>query len=454
MAAGAGGVQESSAGTGSPGRSGMRALRLLAFGVLSAGLLWAIATHSLVAALVEIAPSRALSIRADDPAALMALADRALAQERERRSSGASSPLLSAPASDIEVALRRERHDQIRGWAVTVLAQEPANARALAILGELAHQAGADDAARTFFTASARRSLREAVALGWLIDDAVKRQDWLSAVRYVDAMMLYHSQARTPLLPLLAHLAQTPESASAVRDAIVASSELRRDFIPRLPSAVADVRVPLEFLLALKETSKPPTAAELRHYLTFLLDRKYYDLAYYAWLQFLTPEQLASVGPLFNGSFESPLMGLPFDWMLARDKRADVAIERRSDRPSEHALVIRFGRGRAELDYIGQIMRLQPGQHRVEGMALSDVQGPRGMRWRVRCLGGPATPIAESAMLGGRIASWTTFAFDVSVPETGCAAQELRLVLDARTPSEQLVSGMISFDEMVVRRVP
>ncbi len=447
-------MQESSAVTRSSGRSERRALRLLAFGILGAGLLWAIATHSLVAALAEIDPLRALSIRANDPAALMALADRSMELERERRSLRASGTPLSAPASDIEVALRHERHDQLRRWAGAILAQEPLNARALAILGDLAREAGADDAARTFFSASARRSMRETVVLGWLIDDAVKRQDWLLAVRHIDTMMHYYWQARMSLMPLLAQLVQTPEAASAVRDAVAATSEWRRDFVPRLPNAVADVRVPLEFLLSLKETPKPPTVVELSVYLNFLLHRKFYDLAYYAWLQFLTPEQLASVGPLFNGSFEISLSGLPFDWMPARDKGADVAIERRADRPSEHALVIRFGQGRAELDYIGQIMRLQPGPHRIEGMAMGDVQGPRGMRWRVRCLGGSETPIAESAMLGGRIASWTDFAFDISVPAAGCAAQELRLVLDARTPSEQLVSGMISFDEMTVRRVP
>ncbi len=454
MVAGVEGVQESSAATGPPGRSGTRALRLLAFGILGVGLLWAIATHSLVAALAEIDPLRALSIRANDPAALMALSDRAMEQEREGRSSRASGARPSAPVSDIDVALRRERQDQLGRWAGTILAQEPLNARALAVLGDLAREAGADDSARTFFSASARRSMRETVVLGWLIDDAVKRQDWPLAARHIDTMMRYYWQAITPLTPLLAKLLQNREAAPAVVEVVAAGPEWRRQFIPRLPTAVADARVPLEFLLSLKETSNPPTAAELHFYLYFLLERKFYDLAYYAWLQFLTPEQLASLGLLFNGSFESPPTGLPFDWMPVRDKGADVTIERRADRPSEYALAIRFGRGRAELDYIGQIMRLQPGSHRVEGMAMGDVQGPRGMRWRVKCLGGPATPLAESAMIGGRIASWTAFAFDVSVPETGCAAQELRLVLDARTPSEQLVSGMIWFDEMSVRRVP
>jgi hypothetical protein len=57
-------------------------------------------------------------------------------------------------------------------------------------------------------------------------------------------------------------------------------------------------------------------------------------------------------------------------------------------------------------------------------------------------------------MIGGRIASWTPFSFEVTVPAADCAAQSLRLVLDARTPSERLVAGSMSFDNLSVDRAP
>ena len=43
------------------------------------------------------------------------------------------------------------------------------------------------------------------------------------------------------------------------------------------------------YLLSLKATPTPPTADELDGYLTYLVDHKFYNLAYYAWLQFLLP---------------------------------------------------------------------------------------------------------------------------------------------------------------------
>ncbi len=70
------------------------------------------------------------------------------------------------------------------------------------------------------------------------------------------------------------------------------------------------------------------------------------------------------------------------------------------------------------------------------------------------CLGEQARQIGESEMILGEIKDWTTFSFAVSVPDAGCAAQRLSLILDARTPSERLVSGSIWFDELSIRREP
>jgi hypothetical protein len=432
-----------------------RRLRLLVVGVLGAGLIWAIATHSLVAALVESRPQWALAIKPDDPGALMALAERAIERERARAARLAKSAPNAADDADIDNAPNPGLDDDLRRWATAAVAQEPGNARALAILGDLARRGGDEGTAATLLDASARHSMREPLALGWQIEKALKRRDWQEVARYTDAMLRYYREAFAPLSPLLAQLLQDAEAAPAVKDLLATAPPWRKDFLPVLLEATADPRAPLDLLLSLKATPHPPTVQELRQYLAFLIKNQFFDLAYYAWLQFLPPQQLARAGMIFNGGFETRPSGLQFDWEFERARSSGASIERRGDRASERVLVIRLGPGRAEIDYISQVIRLQPGHYRVKGSALGNVQGVRGMRWRVRCLGAQHQQIAESEMLVGRIAQWTEFFFDVNVPSSpACIAQELRLVLDARTPSEQLASGNIFFDDLSVSRVP
>jgi hypothetical protein len=51
-------------------------------------------------------------------------------------------------------------------------------------------------------------------------------------------------------------------------------------------------------------------------------------------------------------------------------------------------------------------------------------------------------------MMLGIAPIWTAFSVKLTVPDTGCPAQELRLVLAARSASEQLVSGTIWYDDL------
>lgn len=446
-----------------------RIARSVVFALLATGLIWALVTHSLVAALVRIDPSYALSVRSDDPAALLVLADRSIDASRRiqastattvrfrfRSPSGAPAPMTGAGKGDAPSAadddMGRRNIEDVRRWASAILAQEPGHSRALAILGDLKRDAGEEEQAGTLLRASARRSLREPVPHAWAINEAIQQKDWSLAMRHADVLMRMHAQSIKPLTPLIAQFAEAREASSIVKDALTDAPPWRTPFLNEMLNAVTDVRTPLELLLALKETAAPPTAPELRGYLDFLIQKRFFDLAYYTWLQFLTPQELATVGPLFNGGFEARPSGQPFDWVLPTGGTAAVSIASAPDRPFTRALVVHFGQGRVELNAVSQLLRLSPGHHRVDGEVMGEVLGRRGVRWRMICLGEQSGQIAESEMFVGEIKEWTPFSFPVIVPGDGCRAQRLSLILDARMPSERLVSGSIWFDEMSIRR--
>ena len=442
-----------------------RPIRILLFGLLGTALLWAIMTHSFVAALTRVEPTYALLVRPDDPGVLEALADRSIDRLRSVTAPGAAPTRFgfkatSGPPSGTATANEGQGPtvDEIartkaglQEWAEAMLAQEPGNVRALVVLGELNRDRDKSDAAAVFLRSSARRSIREPVPLAWLIDDAIEKQDWPMVMQHADILMRMHPRTISHLTPLIARLAESPETALLVKEALRTSPTWRTAFFADLPAAVTDARTPLDLFLAIKDTS-PPTISEIRGYLNFLIQRKYFDLAYYTWLQFLPPQQLASVGLMVNGSFETKPSDLPFDWTLPLDGTASVSIASRPDRPTARALVVHFGHGRVELGGTSQLLRLQPGNYQLEGEAQGDVVGRRSVRWRVTCLENQKT-VGQSDMFLGEMISWKAFSFAVNVPATGCTAQRLSLDLDARSPTERFVSGAIWFDDLSIRRV-
>jgi hypothetical protein len=227
----------------------------------------------------------------------------------------------------------------------------------------------------------------------------------------------------------------------------------RRAFLSALPKAVSDARTPLKILLAIKETPNPPGLADIRNYLDILIEHRFYEVAYYTWLQFLPPEQLGSVGLLFNGSFESALSGLPFDWTVAHGTGAIVDIVPRTDAADQRALLIELGPGRVEFGGVAQTLLLAPGTYQFKGRYKGEVSGRRGLVWRVVCAGGTGAAIGQSAMMVGVAVHWQEVEFQFTIPQEACRAQHLRLALDARMPSEQLVSGSVWYDELTISRV-
>ena len=77
--------------------------------------------------------------------------------------------------------------------------------------------------------------------------------------------------------------------------------------------------------------------------------------------------------------------------------------------------------------------------------------GRRGLEWRISCAGAEI-PIAKTARVTGAVPAWTEFSVAFAVPDADCRAQQVRLALDARSASEQLVTGSIWYDKLQITR--
>lgn len=400
---------------------------------------WLVISRSFVAYLAGSTPEAALWLSPGNPQALVTLAERRL------EPAGAAETPQGAPAAP-------EAHEEARIWAETALAADPLNARALRILGRLAQAAGDRDRAMTYMQASARRSIQESAALLWLIESHFEKKNYAMALRFADALMRTRSQSMPHLLPMLGRIAEQQEARRALENLLAENPPWRRAFLAALPSAVSDARTPLLILLAIRGSADPPTLADVRDYVGRLMAHKFYELAYYTWLQFLPPEHLAAVGPLFNGSFEFTPSGLAFDWALNAGRGVTLDIAPRSDDARQRALFIELGPGRVEFHGVTQTLLLSPGTYRFEGKVRGEISGPRGLVWRVACVGAAGPPLGQSPMMIGAMAAWTDVKVSFTVPAAECRAQQLRLDLDARMASEQLVTGVVWYDDLRLTR--
>ncbi len=467
-----------------------RWLRAVVVAGLGAFLLWQIVTRSFAAYLAHEAPATALALRANEPTALLALADAALNPRTEATKEGVTRQVLDGKGPDspadgarisgwAEIALKavaarlpldtgevaqpsgrtaltEAEQATIRARAEAVLAQEPLNARALRILGQLADADGDKPRAATLMHAAADRSHAESVAVYWMLQQTLEAKEYARTMSYADILLRKRPQLMAYLAPVLGQLAESAdkEAVAALEATLASKPPWRLSFFGNLPRAITDARTPLNLLLSLKTSTAPPTTPELGTYLRFLIDRKLFELAYYTWLQFLPADELGRIGYLANASFETKPSGLPFDWTISQGAGATIDIAAVPGAADAHALLLDLGPGRANFQGVSQLLMLPPGTYTLKGKLKGETRGKRGLQWTVHCAGASKPPIGESPMFIGVALTWKEFEFSFTVPGADCRAQTLRLALAARSASEQLVSGSVWYDELQIAREP
>jgi hypothetical protein len=459
--------------------------RLVILGLFALFLVWEVITRSFGAYFANTRPDIAIRLRANNPIALVKLAQgkldldgatpvlflrdearRESYRDEARRESYVAKGLQGSSDAEFSSEPQPNPADgasptdtdsqdnaQISSSAQAALLNDPLNARALSILGLLSLRASELGRTRTLMQAAARLSLHESVAVDWMMRASYEDGDYRSAMRYADVLIRTRHQNPELALRVLGRIAENPDGSAKLKELLAGNPPWREQFFTSLPASITDARSPLSILLSLKNTPKPPTAAELRPYLQFLIGHGFHELAYYTWLQFLPPERLSNAGYLFNGSFEFLPSGLPFDWTFSAKSGVTIQIADRFD-SNEPALFLEFGPGRVEDLKVTQLVFLPPGNYHFLGTKQVDMFTPRGLQWRVTCGTKARLPVGESTTITGSRA-WENFEFRFTVPESECPAQYVELVFDASSASERFVSGSIWYDDLrIVRESP
>lgn len=282
--------------------------------------------------------------------------------------------------------------------------------------------------------------------------EATRSDNAKMAIYYADALLRTIPELAPAVVPVLAHFAEQKASNGAVKALLRSDPPWRDLFFAVLPESITDARTPLDLLMALRTTPAPPTQQDVSGYVDFLIQHKFYELAYYTWLQFLPASELRHAGLLFNGDFAISPSGEPFNWIIRQGAGVTVDIVPKPDAGDARALLVDFLYGRVDYRSVSELVVLPPGTYRFGGEYRGKIVGPRGMSWRIACAEDSAKPIGEGPMIMGVASTWTKTGFAFTVPPTMCRAQYVRLDLDARMASEDLVSGSILFDDLQISR--
>lgn len=332
------------------------------------------------------------------------------------------------------------------------LHKAPLDAAALRLLAQIADATGDTENKQKLLAAIVRRTKHEPLAGYWLMMNAMERKDYATVARMADIVLTRNPELTKFVAPYLVQMLETKTGDAELKELLRTRPVWRAHFFVEMMPVISDARTPLNVILALKGSPRPAEVAEVRHTLAFLTGKKFYEIAYYTWLQTLEPEALKRVALVNNGDFEAALTKMPFDWLVPSSPGASVDI-RPASGANGKALYVAFEQGRVDLQPVHQTTVLAPGRYRLELRQRGEITGRRGLQWRVHCVDGDGV-LALTPMFLGRVEPWTEVQVEFAVPDTGCRAQWVSLILAARSASEQLVKGAAWFDDVRIVRHP
>ena len=335
-------------------------------------------------------------------------------------------------------------HDGAARQARALLAREPLQGRAFALLAAVADAHGRREEAATLYVIAARRSPRDVATRTWLTRRALERGDYAGALDQVDRILRLDPARGGALYPVLAPLAEDPRFVSAL------ATVLRTD-PPWRPALLATWRNPktghpaaANAVLQALQQQGGLSAEEYRAWLDSLIADGQWGEAYARWATTVVRSG-APLPLVYNGGFSATPTDTGFDWRLRHVPGVLVQFEPRPEGgQAAHLQFLDQGVATAGLE---QPLMLSPGNYRISlRMRLQSLDSALGLQWVIACTG-PAGVAARIPPVQGTTA-WQSYDGDFTIPASGCPGQWLRLVNPVDGGGAQRVSGELWVDDV------
>jgi hypothetical protein len=336
----------------------------------------------------------------------------------------------------------------VEDLARRALLSDPLDSRALSLLGLVAERKGDLARAEALMSLAAARSWRNPVPHVWLFAQAIRRGKFDEALAQSDGLLRVYPQYEATMFPVLTVFGTDPGALTALEEALAANPPWRRSFLASSIVTGANDRLMTRLYQSLIHSRQSPTADEMKPYLDRLILVGRFEEAYQDWRATSSPAETPVRYP-YNGNFEVPLDGLPFNWVFDAISGAEIQVTEAPDRGNSHALRVQFSGARARFGRVGQLLMLAPGSYDLElAVKSSSLRTERGPVWQISCAESRVL-LAETKPVTGTT-SWTDLKIKFTVPSSGCNAQWLQLIIPARTASESEIEGEVWFQNFRV----
>lgn len=394
----------------------LRAAVLVLFGLVAVWLSYESGSRALARQWAVERPERALRLRSNEPAALSALAERAL------------------EAGDLARATSLARR------ALTAAPLDPAPLRVLALVAEAEGDLGR---ARALMTRNAERTWRDTPTHVWLYNHHQQQGEFGPALRHADAVMRNRPDLAPEMIGVLVRVAESPDAVPAIVERLKQEPAWRADFVSRLTAEAPDDATVLALLGGLRDAKSGPTDPEIDGFLRRLINSKAFPEAFRAWRR-LAPAAGLHRERLVNGAFAQAGAGPPFGWALGNGVGFSTEIVAGPGRVGDPALRVGYD-GYSKGLIAEQLLTLPPGAYTLSGEALG--RAPSRLRWTLTCAESERDLVDMAADASGS-GRWTAFAADFTTPADGCSGQWLRL---SGEPGDRRAELETWFDNLRIR---
>jgi tetratricopeptide (TPR) repeat protein len=344
--------------------------------------------------------------------------------------------------------------ETVQSLATRALRSDPLNVQALVALGLTAHEQGDREKAGKYFKIAFGLTKRSFETNRWLLMDAASRNDIPTVVKIANLLFRINPELKGAALNILSALADATKSRPLIVAELKKNPEWFDPFVQTYALKTIDDRNAVSLFLELKNAGLVKSRKIFLPFYDKLVRTSQLDLAYYFWLQLLTEDKLKTLPLIFNGDFESDINDSPFNWKVRLVPGAMIKRVSEDRDRNNHFLRISFAGERVLYWFTRIVTTLTPGKYQLTmKYRIFDLMTARGLIWRLYCYTSSSELVAESERLRNNSTSWTDLQITFTIPESGCAAQELVLMSAARNSPESIISGQADFDDVKVIRL-